>query len=189
MGIIFPISCITGDDGTCGVRYEAPEVGGIEQVSASLVGNIAMSSQIEITTKVDGLFEIGNSNFYRLTGLNGFHTKNHFVSSANNFIGLASDFFDDFSATIGINDASLPFGGLFDIGPPYGPFWSNPHKLHREGRSLDIDRCAKSTILDNPFDQGECPNGYISVDRTEMDRICATNHGYLVKEATLHCEF
>jgi hypothetical protein len=142
-----------------------------------------------MTIKVDGFSEIGSSDLYRLTGQTDAHPDNHFVAAGIDYIGLATDFFDAFSATLGINDASLPFGGLFDIGPPGGSFWNKPHNLHREGRSLDIDQCAQSEIPDNPNDRGNCPVGYINVDRMELGDLCDFYNGYLVNEATIHCEF
>jgi hypothetical protein len=36
------------------------------------------------------------------------------------------------------NDMSLPRGGLFDIGPPYGPFWHPSHHEHRRGNIADM---------------------------------------------------
>src|SRR4029077_5257206 len=35
-------------------------------------------------------------------------------------------------------DVSLPFGGLYDIGPPDGPFWSTPHQTHGRGDGVDL---------------------------------------------------
>ena len=41
-----------------------------------------------------------------------------------------------------VNDCSLPWGGLFDIGPtnqyPTGLYWAIPHKGHRNGKQVDI---------------------------------------------------
>jgi hypothetical protein len=40
-----------------------------------------------------------------------------------------------FPRLLGVNDMSLPRGGLFDLGGS----WHHPHKAHRAGRSADID--------------------------------------------------
>ncbi len=42
--------------------------------------------------------------------------------------------------TVYVNDMSLPLGGLFDIGPPYGQYWHPPHGDHRTGRAADIQQ-------------------------------------------------
>ena len=39
---------------------------------------------------------------------------------------------------MGYNDMSLVWGGMFDIGPPYGQFWNMPHCSHRLGRGVDF---------------------------------------------------
>lgn len=80
-------------------------------------------------------------------------------------------------------------GGLFDIGPPYGSFWNPPHQLHRVGRSVDIDRCAQSTIQNNPNLQGGCPSGWVKVPQDKLGDICEKYKGTLANEATNHCEF
>jgi hypothetical protein len=35
-------------------------------------------------------------------------------------------------------DVSLPFGGQYDLGPPYGAFWSTPHQTHGRGDGVDF---------------------------------------------------
>lgn len=42
----------------------------------------------------------------------------------------------DYSRMLSLNDASLPFGGLFDIYGRYGP----PHRSHRTGSDVDINQ-------------------------------------------------
>ncbi|MBI4654020.1 MAG: hypothetical protein HY752_03400 [Nitrospirae bacterium] len=103
---------------------------------------------------------------------------------------IGEDYYKDFNATLGINDMSLVWGGLFDIGPPIGFFWSPPHKSHRKGTSVDIDRCAKSAVSENPNPQGICPEGWIKVNKRYIGEKCWEHgKGWLVPEATIHCEF
>ncbi|MBI4654014.1 MAG: hypothetical protein HY752_03360 [Nitrospirae bacterium] len=78
---------------------------------------------------------------------------------------------------------------MFDIGPPIGSFWSPPHKSHRKGTSVDIDRCAKSAVSENPNPQGICPEGWIKVDKTRIKNLCEKYGGHLVDEPPIHCEF
>jgi hypothetical protein len=51
---------------------------------------------------------------------------------------ICIQFYNETGLQVGVNDMSLPWGGLFDIGPPYGSFWNPPHYEHRWGRNADI---------------------------------------------------
>lgn len=144
---------------------------------------------------VNGLSALPTSQYYRLTGVypntssnpNSFyHPGNHYVTANGaNIAGFAKDFFETFDATIGVNDASLEKGGIFDLKLD----WYSPHGLHRLGNSVDVDMCAESTIPDNDNDQGPCPNGWITVPTKEFQRLCEVNGGFRVIEEPLHCEF
>jgi hypothetical protein len=180
-----------GSSGAASAEYKSPEVSGEEKIIAEIKGE--KKSETTVRVKVLGLFDLGAGGSYRLTGSTstGAHPANHYGTDSTivNTNYMANDYYEQFSATIGINDMSLPWGGLFDIGQPYGSFWSTPHSSHRKGTSVDIDRCAQSTTIDNPNSQGTCPNEWIQVDRKEIERICKENSGSLVPESTIHCEF
>ncbi len=196
-GTFNPPSCMTDDSGSCSVEYSASEVGGSETISAILNGNPIQQDSKDLTVKIPGLQSaesavgILNGNLLRFTGANNFHSDNHFIKPANagDVIGLANDIFDSYQATVGLNDMSLSDGGLFDIGPPKGLFWKAPHSLHREGKSVDIDHCALSTVADNPNSQGNCPVGWISLPKLKLRKICKNNNGVLIDEGPVHCEF
>ncbi|MBS1962111.1 MAG: hypothetical protein JST04_07845 [Bdellovibrionales bacterium] len=197
MGSFFPgPSCVTDGSGSCQVRYDAPEIGGVETVSASMAGALT-SNALDLKIEVPGLKPLeANPLFYQLTGTENFsyHPGNHYMAEENYIDIVAVVFFDQFDAMLGINDMSLPMGGLFDIGPgddesKTSEFWKPPHSLHRLGRSADVDRCAKSAIQDNPNDRGRCSIGYIQVDRLKFEKICNNNGGHLVPESSIHCEF
>lgn len=180
-------SCTTGADGTCSVSFSASEVGGVETITGTLNGDPTVTRSSDVTVAVANLYELAdNPTKYRLTGQTGTHSANHFYSGSGfNIVGVAFDFVDEYDATLGINDMSLPSGGLFDIHED----WNKPHSLHREGRSADIDQCALSNIDDNPNDQGTCPNGWVKVPRQRITEICENNNGHIIQEATIHCEF
>lgn len=144
----------------------------------------------------------------RLTGETTAHQSNHYLTgvTALAIAAVAGDFKEEFQATLGLNDMSLEGGGLFDIGPttqfPNGAFWHAPHNFHREGKSVDIDQCAESTIEDNPNPRGpiirtingvkvttECDPGMIKVPRLKFERICRRWGGHLEIESVIHCEF
>ncbi|MGH7274433.1 MAG: hypothetical protein ACREIQ_08260 [Nitrospiria bacterium] len=128
-------------------RYIASEIAGQEQIIARLVGTDGQTLEQSATTvniRVPELGALGASSAYRLTGAFGEpgvtsqHTENHngTGSTITRLIIIANDYLQDTEYTLGINDISLPFGGLFDIGNN----WDPPHNLHREGKSADIDR-------------------------------------------------
>lgn len=106
--------------------------------------------------KVEGLSQIPDSQFYALTEANGtvigarpgWHTDNHNMTSgaANALIVLASKYHSAFSSdpVLHLNDASLPWGGVYDICARPGACtsgihaWTKPHAEHRRGTVVDV---------------------------------------------------
>ncbi len=68
---------------------------------------------------------------------------------------LASNWYDATAQPLGVNDMSLPLGGLFDIGPPFtsggtaAQYWFYPHVGHRLGLEADV----KVVPLNSTFDK------------------------------------
>jgi hypothetical protein len=183
--------CVTDALGKCSVVYKASEVSGHEKIVASLAEDPTVKVSKTLEIKIPDLFELGSSPFYRLTGTNTSHPSNHYISVAvSGALSIFPEFYEEFGATLGLNDTSLEMGGLFDLGPEYGkPFWSTPHRLHRAGRSFDIDKCA---LVRNPKDygvRGPCPPGWILVPRDRLQEMCEVVKGRMVPESTIHCEF
>ncbi len=179
-GSVAPDS-ISFSDGEVGVKtakYIPSEVAGIEKIIAEIEGG-GQSEEFGIEVRVPRLSSMAGGNYYRLTGQTTTHPINHYGTeyTVEKTQLMAKDFYKLFGATLGINDMSLQWGGLFDIGPPYGSYWIPPHKSHRKGTSVDVDR------------QGESPAGMIWVDRNYIKRRCENYSGHLVPEATIHCEF
>jgi hypothetical protein len=168
------------------VTYTSGEVAGTETIAAT-VNETGETYETSVDVKVTVLGALQSSTYYRLTGQTSYHSDNHYVEAGtyDGITGVAKEFFDFFSATLGINDASLKWGGLFDINGD----WSTPHSWHRKGTSVDIDGCALSTVDDNPNDKGSCGSGYIEVEKKEIKRLCNKYFGTLVNESTIHCEF
>jgi len=85
---------------------------------------------------------------YRLTGQTTKHPVNHYGASAlrDGLTSMSDDYFEytgeaGTAFTLGINDMSLPWGGMFDLN---GQWWvdntsGNGHVKHRIGMSVDID--------------------------------------------------
>lgn len=198
--------------------YTPPEVAGdlVLTISGwsdgSLTTPLEKVAPITFQIAVTGLSEIPASLFYRLTGVypnsstnpnTQFHFRNHFVSgrAKAEIIPMAQEYFlSDSLASMGVNDASLPQGGLFDLDVAWDD--AGGHKLHRSGNSVDVDRCARSTIPDNPNDrcaifptqhnpnnQVCCPAGWIIIDRIDFKDLCKKYQGRVAPEPTHHCEF
>ncbi len=175
---------------------------------------VIQAPPVTFHVRVDGLQPLPFSPNYRLTGVHAgtsddpdpdgthFHSKNHYVSEdGNQIVSLATDYYNgDSNASMGINDASLPQGGLFDLNLNWDS--SAGHKLHRFGDSVDVDRCALSTVPNNenptcadfPERNGKvvhhcCPNGYVVIDPVEFHDLCESYQGKVMPEPTHHCEF
>jgi len=80
---------------------------------------------------------------YQLVGGTSSHPINHY-GTFNTVYRIQQICIEFYNATggvrAGVNDMSLPLGGLFDIGPVYGPgqYWQSPHSEHRKGLNADM---------------------------------------------------
>jgi hypothetical protein len=111
-----------------------------------------------MSVKIPGdLEELGHGNYYVLVGTTTSHPYNHYLQSdvIDKMKKIAEDFHKEYpkKASLKYNDFSLPWGGLFDIGPEGGctydydgdgvanepcRFWSKPHSTHRYGYNADV---------------------------------------------------
>lgn len=100
-------------------------------------------------------------------GTPNYHTDNHFGTPklVAAITKVARNFKRDTGISLGINDMSLPWGGLYD----YHSTGYSPHKGHRKGTSVDIDSI-------DPVFQLKLTKGFSNQD-------C-----YKVEEATIHYE-
>ena len=93
-----------------------------------------------ISVKVDNLEELKEGEGYILTGRTSIHPYNHYVTSSFGKtlkeIGKEWKQICPQSKPLEYNDASLPWGGLFDIKGN----WQPPHKGHRYGVEIDISK-------------------------------------------------
>ena len=118
--------------------------------------------------------------YWRLTGANGepgvtsLHLFNHYGTSST--VGalslIAWRYFEDTGGdSLGINDISLPKGGLFDINND----WVTPHSEHRAGTDADIDRDGFDCEVDGLLWEAiEFVNkyGYVSGGQPKADLLC-----------------
>jgi hypothetical protein len=137
-------NCTTDVLGSCSLIYVVSNTSGKYTITAgSLDPSIpATNGTADLTILVDGLKPlpallgplVGS---YRLTGANTKHPLNHYGTPYTNFAvdEWASSYQLFTGYSLGINDMSLAWGGLFDIDGN----WLEPHILHRTGNSVDID--------------------------------------------------
>ncbi|MHB9118371.1 MAG: hypothetical protein ACYC2R_08850 [Burkholderiales bacterium] len=151
-----PHSCVmatTDGDGKAYFTFTAPQPSGTHTFTATCTSQ-GCSSQAtgKIDVKVAGLVAIPASSFYTLTETDGTvigatnrHTDNHYLTkeAANNLWRMAVSYqveqpFRLQSAApplLHLNDASLVWGGKFDIA---GHWTSGSHAEHRRGTVIDI---------------------------------------------------
>lgn len=131
---------------------------------------------------VQGLEQMpmSGNGYWRLTGSYGQpgvtskHIANHYGTSST--VGtlslIAWRYFEDTGGdSLGINDMSLPKGGLFDIKNN----WAPPHYEHRTGTDADIDRDGFDCEVDGLLWEAiEFVNkyGYVSGDQPKADLLC-----------------
>jgi hypothetical protein len=176
-GILGSYDCKTLADGYAYFTYFAPIVSGTYAITAACTSvtctNYSQSTVVDI--KVAGLSQIPASSLYALTeadgsvigAITGLHTDNHNMTpaAADALWRLVARyrFESRFQPTpleqaagatpriLYLNDASLPWGGVFDICPNLGAAckdkdgvtplvkpWSNPHVAHRRGTVVDV---------------------------------------------------
>ncbi|MBU1600026.1 Ig-like domain-containing protein [bacterium] len=131
----------TDSNGQFKTTYTASAFGGIEVIKASSADPPA-SGEYKLKVRIPDLVALGSGVGYVLTGSTPAHPNNHYGKPSVNTClkTIASVFTTTYLGQILMyNDMSLEWGGLFDIGPPYGQFWHIPHKFHREGRNADVD--------------------------------------------------
>jgi len=121
------------------------------------------------------LYALQNSAGTVIGAVAGKHTANHYLTSAaiTKLKKLASIYITvNPGAKLYLNDASLKWGGLFDVGSTP---WSSPHSTHDKGSSLDI-RAANSG-----------PNNEGAVPATDFREFIKQANGKKIKMG-LHCK-
>jgi len=134
--------------GSCRLWYVAPEIADHFVITASVIDAPNASDVQSLDVLVQDLAQLPAAgtgyNASRVIGDVGgataAHPMNHFGTPfmvGSVIPGLAADYFAQRQGTLGINDMSLPKGGLFDLNQQ----WNNRggHNLHRYGTSVDIN--------------------------------------------------
>lgn len=118
------------------IEFRAPEVSGL--IAAHWFANGVHTETDFNRVRVPDLVPLQSRNSLVLIGATTEHPQNHYGHPALN-IGLArlgDAFFARYRVPLQVNDMSLPWGGLFDLGR--SGWWRSPHAEHRDGRQADI---------------------------------------------------
>ncbi len=129
----------------------APYVAGVHTISAW--GGFGGDTEDVIVIHTPCLSALLPDAKYRLVGYTPYHHDNHYGSEGTlaKLQLVCSLLYDETNPhdQTDIDDISLPWGGLFDLGPPRGGAWWNPpHAAHRFGINADI-RFSGFNSLDN----------------------------------------
>jgi hypothetical protein len=126
-------------------NFNAPEASGTHTISATCDGCTNTATK-PVDVKVDGLKPIPPSGLYALYETDGSvigavksrHESNHYLTptAANKLLVIAINYHHLYpkDPVLHINDASLMWGGKFDI---YGT-WKGKHAEHQRGTVVDI---------------------------------------------------
>lgn len=149
----------TDNNGQAPFIFLPTAVSGAHTITGTCTG-CSSTATAPVNVKVDNLITIPASPLYALSDSKGVigaipekHTDNHYLtatalSKLNDLATLYTTKVDP-KAILYLNDASLVWGGLFDVG---NTPWSRPHAAHQTGTSLDI-RAANS----GPNNEGAVP--------------------------------
>ena len=130
----------TDANGEVKVAFTPPEVAGIHtvRVTCATCSNTVVTKEIQV--KVPNLVEMlpdtAKPPTYSLVGATANHKSNHwFTTSAGGVLQKVIDaMYKSGWDTVGVNDGSLSWGGLFDIKGG----WKTPHSEHRKGTEVDL---------------------------------------------------
>lgn len=143
-----PWTCTLTTDysGQASFVFVSTPVSGIHTITATCSG-CGNTANATVNVKVPNLMPIPGSPYYALQDTAGNvigavknrHSDNHYLTAAA--IKKLKDFAERYNGTVlpyaklYLNDASLVWGGLFDVGSTP---WTSPHEGHDRGMSVDI---------------------------------------------------
>lgn len=140
-GSLSTTSNYTGGDGCASTTFYAPLIAGQYQVTATTnVGEDTAS--IFVILQSPYLQYLPTYSTYQIVGVQPQHPSNPYGSfhAVYEIQQIASQFNQTTGVVMGVNDMSLPWGGMFDLGPAYGgTWWHTPkHGEHMWGLNADI---------------------------------------------------
>ena len=171
----------TDSNGVAGFTFRAPAPAGEHTITATCPGCNTANATVKVM--VDGLQPIPGSQYYSLQdsggsvigAIRGKHSDNHYLTG--DAIVKLTKFAKAYQTTVNpgaklyFNDASLVWGGLFDVG---STTWTSPHVGHNWGRSIDI-----RAVNSGSNNEGAVPSVYFN----DALKAAADAHA----KAALHC--
>ena len=159
-GKLSAVQGTTDANGEVKLTFTAPEVAGIHTIKATCATCSNSPAAKEIKVEIPDLIQIPADTQtpprYVLVGQTSGHRKNHFVSEGSwKALKLVVDTFLALGwGQVGINDASLEWGGMFDIeGKWLKPYMNNKgkwvtggHAEHRNGEQVDISFARPASV-------------------------------------------
>jgi len=180
------------------------ELAGIHTVTASCNSCPNQVTNMDIQVKVPDLLPISpnppknadGSYVYALTSVdkthqgNGrYHHNQYYLTdlSGINLLILLGSFAEEGWGTVALNDASLMWGGRYDIAAN----WSAPHAGHREGREIDISFARAqnpvSPSKQNDFYDKFCINKKVNIPFSLLHHYVLNPHFHVYLEKQTAC--
>jgi hypothetical protein len=137
--------CTTDSTGTCALLYTTPVVSGLYEIKVTSAADLSLTDSKHLLVAIPNLTSLSSGLGYTtdppVGGQTTAHPSNHFgtLDLQLEIAAMAFDYRAKYpGAVLGINDMSLPLGGLFDL----DRLWDNGtgHSLHRTGTSVDVNR-------------------------------------------------
>ncbi|MBI5891353.1 MAG: hypothetical protein HZB47_11860 [Nitrosomonadales bacterium] len=137
--------------------FTAPEASGIHTITATCDECSNSPQSVTVDVKVKGLKPIPPSGLYALYekdgsvigAVAGRHPSNHYLqpAAANKLLIIAINYHHRYpkDPVIHVNDASLMWGGVFDIDTEAE--WNEPHEEHKRGSVVDIRANSKDGAI------------------------------------------
>lgn len=135
------VTVTTNHLGQAPFEFQAPAPAGIHELVGRCIGRECEPAEPHvIDVRVPDLVEVTTADtmFRKIEGLTTRHPRknNYLQETARSILeDLGREYFAAYGEGLVLNDASLEWGGLFDVDPVP---WSVPHKEHRCGRAIDI---------------------------------------------------
>ena len=203
-GTLNPAQGVTNANGELVVKFTAPEFSGIHTIKTNCpsCSNKEVSKEIQVRvpdllpispnppTDADGAFVYALTSVDKTHQGNGrYHVNQYYLTeqSRQNLRSMVAAFSDEGWGTVALNDASLYWGGRYDIESN----WDGPHKGHREGREVDISfsraRNPIPTSKQNVFYKKFCESKAVQVPFSILHHYVKKPHFHVYLERQTAC--
>lgn len=203
-GVLSGTQGITDANGEVKVTFKAPEVAGIHtvRVACAVCTNSPVFKEIQVRVpdllpispnppqNADGTFVYALTSVDRTHQGNGrYHHNQYYLTeqSRKNLRAMVDAFSAEGWGTVALNDASLFWGGRYDITSN----WGAPHAAHRDGREIDISfaraRNPVSAEKQNNFYKKFCETRAAEVSFSILHHYVSAPHFHVFLEKQKAC--